>query len=47
VLAERIVADRERRGPFRHLEELMRVHGVGPRTVERIRAHAGCGSEEP
>jgi competence ComEA-like helix-hairpin-helix protein len=37
TLAERIVADREANGPFRSIEDLQRVRGVGPRTVERIR----------
>lgn len=35
--AEAIVADRARRGPFRSVEDLDRVHGIGPRTVERLR----------
>lgn len=36
-LAARIVADREARGPFGGLEGLLRVRGVGPRTIERVR----------
>ncbi|TVQ53977.1 MAG: helix-hairpin-helix domain-containing protein, partial [Phycisphaerales bacterium] len=35
-LAERIVQDREVNGPFGSLDELQRVSGIGPRTVERI-----------
>lgn len=38
VLAERIVADREARGPFRTAEDLLRVPGIGPKRLERIRA---------
>ncbi len=38
VLAARIVADRERRGPYRSLEALARVPGIGPATVVRIRS---------
>ena len=36
VLAERIVRDREVRGPFRSVEELDRVAGIGPKTLQRI-----------
>lgn len=39
TLAARIVADRESRGPFRTPEALLRVSGIGPRTLERIRAY--------
>lgn len=35
-LAERIVEERERGGPFRSVGDLERVRGIGPRTVERI-----------
>jgi competence ComEA-like helix-hairpin-helix protein len=35
--ARAIVEDRRRRGPFRRLEDLMRVPGVGRGTVERLR----------
>jgi competence protein ComEA len=38
-LAARIVADRERNGPFRGAEALLRVPGIGPRTLERIRPY--------
>ena len=36
ALAARIVADRERNGRFTHLDELDRVSGIGPRTVQRL-----------
>ena len=36
VLAKRIVASREAIRPFRDHADLMRVNGVGPRTLERI-----------
>lgn len=39
-LAERIVADREARGPFSDLDDLQRVGGIGPRTVDGIRGLA-------
>ncbi len=35
--AERIVAYRERHGPFHRLEDLERVDGIGPKIVDRIR----------
>jgi competence protein ComEA len=37
MLARRIVEHRERNGPFRAPEELLEVHGIGPRTLERLR----------
>ena len=37
TLAQRILNDRELNGEFRELEDLQRVSGIGPRTLERIR----------
>jgi competence protein ComEA len=37
VRAAEIVAHRRRHGPFQHLDDLQRVPGIGPRTVERLR----------
>jgi competence protein ComEA len=39
ALADRIVAERERGGPFRTVEELQRVPGIGPATRGRIAPH--------
>lgn len=39
ALAARIVADRAERGPFRTLDGLLRVRGIGPRTLDRIRPY--------
>jgi competence ComEA-like helix-hairpin-helix protein len=36
-LAGRIVADRDQHGAFASPEDLMRVRGIGPRTLDRIR----------
>ena len=36
-LAHRIVADREARGPFHSIDDLQRVDGIGPTTLNRIR----------
>ncbi|MCH7792129.1 MAG: ComEA family DNA-binding protein [Planctomycetes bacterium] len=37
TLAARIVADREANGPFASLDDVARVRGIGPRTVDKIR----------
>jgi competence protein ComEA len=39
TLAKRIVASRESEGPFRDHDDLRRVRGIGPRTLERIRPY--------
>jgi competence protein ComEA len=36
-LAKRIAEDRDRRGPFRSVEALRRVRGIGPKTLDRLR----------
>jgi competence protein ComEA len=36
ALAARIVADRQRNGRFSRVEELDRVSGIGPHTVEQL-----------
>jgi competence protein ComEA len=37
TLALRIVADRDQNGPFRSVDDLRRVKGIGPKTLARIR----------
>ena len=37
TLALRIVEDRQQNGPFRSIDDLQRVKGIGPKTVEAIR----------
>ena len=39
TLAARIVADRAGRGQFTSIDDLTRVDGIGPATVERLREH--------
>ncbi|MFM9959090.1 MAG: ComEA family DNA-binding protein [Phycisphaerales bacterium] len=39
TLARRIVDDRERKGAFRNVDELDRVSGIGPVTLERLRPY--------
>lgn len=38
ALASRIVADRQVHGPFATIEDLGRVPGIGPATIDRIRS---------
>ena len=40
ALATRIIAYREEHGPFRSLDELENVSGIGKETVERLREYA-------
>ncbi len=47
VLAGRIVEDRRVHGPFSGVDDLDRVHGIGPRIIERIRDHVSSGPEKP
>lgn len=42
-LADRIVEDRERNGPFRSLDDLQRVRGIGPMIVQHISEYAIAG----
>jgi competence protein ComEA len=44
TLALRIVEDRETNGPFRSLEDLDRVKGIGAKTVERLRPYLHVAS---
>lgn len=37
TLARRIVADREANGPFSDIDDLQRVKGIGPKTVDKLR----------
>ena len=39
ALAGRIVLDRDTQGPFASIEDLMRVNGIGPHTIERNRMY--------
>ena len=42
-LAARIIADRAARGWFDSLDDLDRVPGIGPKTIERLRPFATAG----
>lgn len=39
ALAKRIIDDRAARGPFRSVDDLARVRGIGGRTVEQLRPY--------
>lgn len=39
VLAERIVAYRQEHGPFKSLDELLAIKGIGPKTLEKFRSY--------
>jgi len=41
VRARRIVAERARR-PFERVEDLLRVRGIGPKTLEQLRARVAA-----
>lgn len=43
-IAQRIVDERNR-GPFRSVEELRRVYGIGAKTLERLRPHVTVAKE--
>lgn len=43
VTAARIVVDREENGPYTEIDDLQRVHGIGPATVEDLREHVRIG----
>ena len=42
ALAQRIVDDREARGPFESVDDLDRVKGIGKAIVERLRSYAAA-----
>jgi len=41
--AKKIVADREANGPFKSVDEVQRVKGIGPATLEKMRPWLVCG----
>ena len=47
TLAGRIAEQRRRYGPFRELEDLLAVRGVGPRLLERLRPWARVDAAAP
>jgi competence protein ComEA len=43
AIAQRIVDFREEHGPFRRVEDLMKVKGIGEKSLEKIRPHVSVG----
>jgi competence protein ComEA len=41
--AARIIEDRQARGPYRRVDDLLRVKGIGPKKLARIRPHIRVG----
>jgi len=45
TLAKRIVAFREEHGPYSRTEDLMKVQGIGEKSLEKIRPHVTVGKK--
>ncbi len=43
AVARRIVEDRTRNGPFRRVDDLRRVKGIGEKTLEKLRPYVKAG----
>jgi competence protein ComEA len=46
VTAERIVAFREEHGPFRRVEDLMKVKGIGEKSFQKLRSRVKVSEDE-
>jgi len=42
-LAQRIIEFREKQGPFQRIEDLLKIRGIGERSLEKIRPHVKVG----
>ena len=45
--AQKIISDREANGPFRKIDDLLRVKGIGPKMLEKMRPFLREPSERP
>lgn len=45
ALAQRIVEFREEHGPFKRVEDLMKVKGIGEKSFEKIRPHVAIKAQ--
>lgn len=45
TIARRIIENRDRLGPFQSLEDLGRIHGIGEKSIEKLRIY--CRFDEP
>ena len=43
TIAKRIVAFRDEHGPFKRVEDLLKVKGIGEKSFEKIRPHVRVG----
>ena len=46
AMARRIVEWRDEHGPFRRVEDLMKVKGIGEKSLEKMRPHVTIGKNE-
>ncbi len=47
AMADRIIEERTLRGPFARVEDLNRVRGIGPKTIDRLRPHISVRDDAP
>jgi competence protein ComEA len=47
VLAQRIVEFREKHGPYKTVEDLIKVQGVGEKLLARLRDRVTVGGQKP
>ena len=47
VTAQKIIAHRDANGPFRKIDDLLRVKGIGPKTLEKMRPFLLEPNERP
>lgn len=47
VLAQRIVEFRAKQGPFKSVDDLLKVQGVGEKLLERLRDRVTAGGSKP
>lgn len=45
--ARNIVANRETDGPFISINDVQRIRGIGPKTLEKMRLHLSCEDCDP
>jgi len=46
ITAQRIVRFREENGPFQRVEDLMKVKGIGEKSLEKIRPYVSVGKSK-
>ncbi len=46
ALAQQIVDYRKAHGPFKKIEDLMEVSGIGPENLQKLKPYLGLGSPE-